>query len=180
MPLDRLKLRISTLTEPILPGQGFYQLEEDTLYVQIGSFSKQRRFFSYLESENVRCDLDREGRLIFVEVGVPRHVWKIDSVIRPPTVIEPADIRWLDFRERVEEPELLTDAEKRCLLLRFANEATLKSYYLAEKVIAQVNEHSELSALWITEIVDDLAGQEIKSFRKKIRGGHLYQHSLNQ
>jgi hypothetical protein len=179
MPLDRLKLRISTLTEPILPGQGFYQLEEDTLYVQIGSFSKQRRFFSYLESENVRLDLDREGRLIFVEVSVPRRLWKIDSSLKPPSVVEPADIRWLDFRERVIDPVLLTDPERQCLVLRFTNEASPRNYFLAEKVIAQVNDRHELSAIWIIEIIDDLAGQRIGAFRKMVRDGDPYQPTVS-
>jgi hypothetical protein len=179
MSLDRLKLRLSTLTEPILPGQGFYQLEEDTLYVQIGSFSKQRRFFSYLEAENVRLDLDREGRLIFVEVSVPRRLWKIDSSIKLPTVVEAADIRWLDFRERVSDPILLTDPERQSLVLRFNNETLLKNYFLAEKVIAQVNDRHELSSIWIIEIIDDLAGQQIGAFRKKVRDGDPYQPSVS-
>ena len=170
MALVTLKLRISAPIEPILPGRGFYQLEEDSLYVQVGPFSKKRRFFSYLESENIRFDLDREGHLIFIEVAVARRLWKIDPGTKPPMVVEPADIRWLDFRERVKDPVLLTAASRMCLLLRFNSKTSLRSYYLAEEVIAQVDEEDELAAIWVTDIVDDLAGQEIGAFRKKIRG----------
>ncbi len=170
MALKALKLRISAPSEPILPGRGFYQLEEDSLYVQIGPFSKARRFFSYLESENSRFDLDREGRLIFIEVAVARRHWKIDTDMKLPTVVEPADIRWLDFREKVKNPALLTTAERTCIQLRFSNETPLRNYYLAETVIAQVNSDDMLAALWATDIVDDLAGQQIKAFRKKLRG----------
>lgn len=170
MSLETLKLRISTPTEPILPGRGFYQLEEDSLYVQIGTFSKERRFFSYLEFESVWFEVDREGRLIFIEVSAARRRWKVNHGIRPPIVVEPADIRWLDFRERVKEPALLTTVDQASLLLRFNDEVSLRSYYLADMVIAQVNESSELSAIWIIDIVDDLAGQQIRAFRKKMRG----------
>lgn len=170
MVLDTLKLRISAPTEPILLGRGFYQLEEDSLYVQIGPFSKKRRFFSYLESESVRFDLDREGRLMFIEVAMARRLWKVDPGIKPPRMVEPADIRWLDFRERVEGPVLLTTARRTCLLLRYNSSTSLRSYYLAENVIAQVDKNSELAAIWITDIIDDMAGQEIGAFRKRTRG----------
>jgi hypothetical protein len=170
MPLDRLKLRISTLTEPILAGQGFYQLEEDALYVQIGPFTKERRFFSYLESEHVRFDLDRQGRLIFIEVNVPRRLWRTESSIKPPTVVEPADIRWLDFRDRIKDPLLVCNPKRSHLFLRFAKIEKPRNYYLAETVIAEVNDNDELAGIWITDIIDDLAGQQIGAFRKRLRG----------
>jgi len=170
MVLETPRVRISTPTEPILPGRGFYQLEEDSLHVQIGHFSKHRRFFSYLESENVRFDLDREGRLIFIEVAVARRQWIVDPLITPPEVVEAADIRWLDFRAAVNEPSLLCSSDRTLLLLKYASKTKLQNYHLADTVIAQVDESNRLAAMWITDIIDDLAGQEIAAFRKKIRG----------
>jgi len=170
MTLKALKVRISTPTEPILPGRGFYQLEEDSLYVQIGPFSKKRRFFSYLESENVRFDIDRQGRLIFIEVVVAKRHWKAEPGIFPPTVVEAADIRWLNFRARVGDPILVSAGNGTLLLLRFRNSTMLRNYYLAESVVAQVDENNKLAAVWITDIGDDRAGQKIAAFRKKMRG----------
>lgn len=170
MALKAPKVRISTLTEPILPGRGFYQLEEDSLFVQIGPFSKKRRFFSYLESENVRFDIDREGRLIFIEVVVARRHWKIEPGIFPPTIVEVADIRWLNFRAKVGNPILVSEGNRAVLLLKFSNAKLLRNYYLAESVVAQVDENNKLAAIWITDIGDDRAGQKIAAFRKKMRG----------
>ena len=53
MPHRPAKLKISAPIEPIPPGRGFYQLEEDSLLVQVGVFDRRRRFFSYLQSEHV-------------------------------------------------------------------------------------------------------------------------------
>ncbi|MEW5993828.1 MAG: hypothetical protein AB1744_05465 [Candidatus Zixiibacteriota bacterium] len=165
-----LKVRISTPTEPILPGRGFYQLEEESLYVQVGPFSKERRFYSYIESETVRFDFDRKGRLIFIEVAIPRRHWPADADIAPPAVVEPADIRWLGFREQVGDPAITTSRDRSVVQLSFGDSTTLRNYYLAESVVAQITDNNCLAAVWITDIIDDLAGQEIASFRKKLRG----------
>ncbi len=165
-----LKVRISTPTEPILPGRGFYQLEEDSLYVQIGPFSKKRRFFSYLESDSVRFDIDRQGRLIFIEVVVARRHWRVEPGIFPPTVVEAADIRWLNFRATVGDPGLVSVGNRAVLLLRYSSATELRNYYLAESVVAQVDENNKLAAIWITDIGDDRGGQKIAAFRKKLRG----------
>ena len=163
------KVRISTPTEPILPGRGFYQLEEDALYVQIGPFQGNRRFFSYLESETVNLHFDREGRLIFIEVDVARRNWQIESKNSPPDVVEPADIRWLDFRSAMGPPRLLTDIMRGLLHIEFKSDNSPRNFYLSENVVGQVNDSDELCGIWITDIVDDLAGQEIADFRKKLR-----------
>ena len=170
MALKALRVRISTPTEPILPGRGFYQVEEDSLHVQIGPFSKKRRFFSYLESENVRFDIDRQGRLIFIEVVLARRHWQVAPRIIPPRVVEAADIRWLDFRASVGDPVLVSADDKNVLVLRYSSAASLRNYYLAESVLAQVDDNNKLAAIWITDIGDDLAGQKIAAFRKKMRG----------
>ncbi len=170
MALDVLKVRVSTPTEPIQPGRGFYQLEEDALYVQVGPFSKERRFFSYLESPHLRLDFDKEGRLIFIEVNVPRRRWQVVPRLQPPEIVEAADIRWLNFREDITTPNLLTTSKQTILCLSFTEADEVQSYYLAEQVILQVDRDQRVTKVWVTDIVDDLAGQEIGAFRKKIRG----------
>ena len=169
MAVQAPRVRISTPTEPILPGRGFYQLEEDSLYVQVGPFLGNRRFFSYLEAENVNLHFDREGRLIFIEVNEPRRRWPVKKAIRPPAVVEPADIRWLDFRSGLKQPQFSTDRRRTILKIQFESCAELRNFYIAEHVIAQISQSNELCAIWIDDIVDDLAGQEIAAFRRQLR-----------
>ena len=168
MCVRAITLKIETPTGLVLPGRGFYQLEEDALYVQVGEFSRRRRFFSYLESDRVRFDIDKAGRLMLIEVDHARRRWKVDRNLAPPTIGEPADIRWLDFRARIPDPQILTDEQRAVLLLRFAESSSWRWYALAESVLVQVDECDHLAAVWIADIVDDLAGQRIASFRKKV------------
>ena len=164
-----LKLRISPLTGDLLPGRGFYQLEEDSLYVQIAPFSNSYRFFSYLESEHVRFDLDREGRLLFVAVNCPRRHWRVVVGMSCPSHPLEAEIRWLNFRCQMTNPELFTNQSRTALVLRFAPAAENKTYRLAESVMLEISSDSTLAALWITDIVDDLAGRCIAAYRRRFR-----------
>ncbi len=170
MSSDSLKVRISTPIEPILPGRGFFQVEEDELYVQVGPFSKKRRFFSYLESDDVRFDIDRQGRLIFIEVARASRRWQVVPQLNPPRIIEAASIRWLGFRARTSNPLLLTVAGRTRLLIQYTDRTHLKSYFLAESVVAQVDEYDRLAAVWITDISDDRAGHRMAAFRRQLRG----------
>ena len=163
------KLRISTPTEPILPGRGFYQLEEDSLYVQVGYFSGSRHFFSFLESDHIRFEIDRHGRVIFIEYNLPRRQWQVAKQFSLPQVVEPADIRWLDFREQIKDPTPFTNTLRTDLFLQFQECEQPLNYYLGDSVIIQVDNRNNLAGIWISDIVDDLAGQEISSFRKKLR-----------
>ena len=169
MTLSNLRLRISTPAEPIVPGRGFYQLEEDALYVQIGLFTGNRPFFSYLESEHTRFDIDRNGRLIFIEIALPRRQWPVDPDLKPPEIIEPADIRFLNFRDQFPTPRLATNKRRTRLALLFDDVSPVRNYYLAEHVIARVDQSDHLAAVWIDDIIDDLAGQEIGAARRKSR-----------
>jgi hypothetical protein len=164
-----LKLRISTPTEPIVPGRGFYQLEEESLYVQIGPFDQRRKYFSALESPTTRLEFDRNGRLIFIELLVPRRQWTVDDSITPPKIVEPADIRWLDFRQAIADPVIATVPDRSQVRFVFRPDGSPRNFYLAESVIAQVTSDDALSSLWVVDIVDDLAGEEISAFRKAMR-----------
>lgn len=169
MILPEIKLRISTPVEPLVTGRGFYQLEDDTLYVQVAPFTDSRRFFSYLESEHIRFDIDNQGRLIFIEVNVPRRQWPVEDNLFIPETAEQADIRWLDFRNQIKDPSLISNQRRTQLLLRFNDFTSSRNFTLAESIIIQVDEQNNLMAVWISDIVDDLAGQEIATFREKTR-----------
>ena len=64
------------------PGRGFYQIEEDSLYVPVGSTEATRKPFSYLDGEYVQMDFDRMGRLMLIEVGLSRRSWQIEFALR--------------------------------------------------------------------------------------------------
>ncbi len=66
MSSPKIQLRIDTPTGPTKSGRGFYQLDEESLFVQIGLFTEKKHFFNYLENEIVLFDLDRTGQLIFI------------------------------------------------------------------------------------------------------------------
>jgi hypothetical protein len=165
-----IKLRIASPTELFMKGSGFYQLEEDALYVQLGQTDADSRFFSFIEAPNMRLDLDRTGRLLFIEVNAGRHTWIVDDDLRPPPSIGYADIRWLDFRREIAAPALSCNATKTSLCIQFSDLPITRSYCLAQSVIVRTTSEDCLASLIITDIVDDLAGQEIAAFRKELRG----------
>lgn len=163
------RLQISTPSEPIEPGRGFYQLEEDTLYVQVGPFESGKRFYSYIESSNFSLEFDRDGRLIFIELNLPRRLWPVDQSLAWPSEVEPADIRWLDFRAHIDMPQILTNADRSMIQIRLSDAKPTTAYYLASTVLLQIDSKNLPVGLMVRDINDDLAGAEIAAFRKQIR-----------
>lgn len=163
--IESIALKIDAPTGGTIPGRGFYQLEEDALYVQVGASSKHQKFFNYLESDWARFDIDKDGRLIFIEVSMPRRHWELSEQIDPPIITEPADIRWLDFRTRIAEPRLLTNKKQTHLLIDFMSPHSWRWFTLAERVFVQTDREHRLSAVMVTDIEDDLAGAQIAAFR---------------
>ncbi|MEW6015891.1 MAG: hypothetical protein AB1690_11265 [Candidatus Zixiibacteriota bacterium] len=167
--LTSLKVKISTPTGPIPAGRGFYQLEEESLYLPVIHADSDRHFFSYLDSETVSLQLDREGRLIFIEVPVPRRRWHLRQNLVHPEKAEPVDIRFIDFRTSFPAPTLFCSPYRNELLIRFQRDVAEQNCYLAENLIAQVSAENRLVAIWAFDILDDLAGREISAWRRKYR-----------
>ncbi len=167
--LDSVKLRVSAPIECAPLGRGFYQREEELLYVPIGHSPDHVRFFSQLESPSVRLDIDREGRLIFIEIAVPRQRWQVDQDFSGPITATPADIRWLDFRSDMRPPEITTDTSRTQLCLGFSSEAPTHNFLLANTVMVQVTDMNTLGRLWITDIADDSAGRRLAAFRRSLK-----------
>ena len=168
--IKAISLRIEAPTGAPLPGRGFYQLEDETLYVPVGQFDHSRPFFNYLETadDQVRFDIDRDGRLMLIEIDLPRRRWPVDVSLMTPPIAEPGDIRWLDFRTRIVNPAILTNERRDLLLLRFAESAPWRWYQLTESVLLQVDSSSHLAAVLVTSIEDDFAGRNLAAFRKWI------------
>lgn len=169
MPLTAISLEISTPSDSLPSGRGFYQLEEDALYIEIGRTESNARYFSHLESNVIRLDIDKQGRLLFIELNVARRHWPVGDDLEVPAVSSLADIRWRDFRESIADPELNTNEQRSWLQIRFSPDNGGPWYRLAEHVLLQTDGERRLSALWVTDITDDLAGQEIAEFRRQQR-----------
>ena len=166
---DPLAVRIITPAPESVPGRGFYQLEESALYIPVGAQDRTRHYFSSLESENVRLDIDREGRLMFIEVSAARSVWSLTDKLALPVWAEPADVRFLGFRTSLPEPRLLTDRQRQRLQICFSPAPVAHAVSIAESVILSVDDRHLVVSILIADIVDDLAGREIAQFRKSQR-----------
>lgn len=170
MPLKALTLKVTTPTEIIPRGRGFYQLEEEELYLPVEYPQGRPRFFSYLESDSVSLHLDNTGRLIFVELYFPRRRWEFKENLIVPEKALAADIRFLDFRKLFESPSIYCDRTRENLMIRFGRGPAATNYFLARNLIGQVNSSNQLVVLWATDITDDLAGRELARWRKSLRG----------
>jgi hypothetical protein len=169
MRSEPLKLRILTPAQGPVPGRGFYQLDEDSLYVPVGPPEQHRRFFSFLESEQVRLDMDKDGRLLFIEVSSGRHTWTVVDELPLPTDTPPADVRWLDYRSSIPNPRLLCDQSRQTLLIKFSDALPSRHVLLAESVILTSDRQDHLVSILVTDIVDDVAGRSIARFGKEHR-----------
>ncbi len=170
MAVDGIRLRIAAPTDLFLKGRGFYQVEEDSLYVQLQPAETNSRVFSYLESDNLRVDLDQAGRILFIELNAGRHTWAVDENLSLPSSLGYADIRCLEFRLRIPPPILATNNSRSVVALTFGSAAADRSYRIADSVILQTSAGNLLNRIIVTDIVDDLAGREIGAFRQAIRG----------
>jgi hypothetical protein len=166
--VSSLKLKISAPTKPIPKGMGFYQLEDDVLYVPIGGNFKTGRFFSYIDSPGARFDLDNQGRLIFFEVSVPRRLWKKVDTFNESDIALTADIRWINFRNLMDEPEVFNNQNSTKIYLRLSNEPSVSSYFLADKVILKVSENGNAVGILVNEIEDDMAGHKFAWFKRNL------------
>jgi hypothetical protein len=166
---DPLAVRITTPAPESVPGRGFYQLEESALYIQIGLQDRSRHYFSSLESQLVRLDIDRDARLMFIEVAAARNTWSVIDQLDLPVWAEPADVRFLGFRTSIPNPRLLTDKGRRRLQILFSPTPVAHAVSIAESVILTVDDRQSIVSIHITDITDDLAGREIAHFRKAFR-----------
>ncbi len=166
MSVKAIQIAVFPPTGELEPGRGFYQTEEDSLYVQVGNYHSDSHFFSFLESEWVRFDFDKFGRLLFFEVSLPRHRWLVSPDWHPPAEAERADIRWLDFRETIPTPDILTNHDRNGLELRLEKHPPERFFLLAEHILLGVTAQQTVSRIWLTDIVEDRAGHEIAAFRR--------------
>ncbi len=169
MTVRRLKVTTRTPDAGTPRARGFYQMEEDTLYFPIETGQIRSRYYSFLDSEFVSLQLDRDGKLIFVEITLPRRRWQVEPNLVHPEQSVAGDIRFLDFRERFDEPEILCDDDRQTVYINFSSRPARVTYRLADNVLVQVDAHDHVTAVWLTGIIDDRAGKKISAWRKALR-----------
>ncbi len=166
------EIRIHIAGHPVTPGisSAFYQAEEEALSAPIIHDNPRPRFHSALDSEGVSLQCDNHGRLIFVQVRKPRRLWigaRGVSAMPAPA----ADIRFLDFRCRIPEPEFLCDQGKNSLLIKFGEVAASDSFRIGDNILALIYQKSVLRGLFIDGLQPDRAGRSLAKWRRLVAGG---------
>ncbi len=177
---EGIKVRLVTPAEKPLFSRGFYQVEEDLLYVPIFPAGK---FYSYVDTPKSRnkstvsgkaskssarfsLDIDRKGRLLFIKVATPRRFWEHDDTLKIPQTVETADIRFISFRVKVHRARIQYSESDSLIRLNLDNAPICNTYYITERLIAGLSEDNYLVALWISGIEDDRAAQKMAHWRK--------------
>ncbi len=168
MPINALSLKINSPAETIPFGRGFYQLEEESLYLPLEYQNQKTRFFSHLESDFITLHIDQKGRLMFIELDLPRRRWIYEKDLTPPEQVKPADIRFLDFRNNFDKPKIFCNKTREEILIQFLATPAKNNYSISENLIAQTDSNDRLVAIWVSNIIDDIAGREISNWRKSI------------
>lgn len=151
-------------------GRGFYQLEEESLYLPVEYPGEQKRFYSYLDSKKVSLHLDRDGRLLFVEISLPRRRWEVIDNFVPPERAGSTRARFINFRQIMNEPAIFCDYNRENILIIFGQRPASQNVYLAENIIGQISTDGYLTALWATDFTDDIAGRAISAWRRSVHG----------
>ncbi len=165
---------------PVTPGisGAFYQAEEEALSAPIIHENPRPRFHSALDSEGVSLQCDNQGRLIFVQVRKPRRLWiGAKGVSAAPSPA--ADIRFLDFRCQIPEPEYLCDQQKDSLLVKFGDVSASDSFRIGDNVLALVYQRRILRGIYIDCLQPDRAGKALAKWRRLVAGGSSLKTNSN-
>jgi len=162
---DSVKIIVTTPADQQPICRGFYQVEEDSLYVP---FYPGGSFFSFLDSPQVAFDVDRTGRLLFIQVHVPRHGWITRDNLVPPATKEAAEMHLRGFREKLPAARLETPPDRSWLRIVFADDSATRPCIIAENLICEILDRRSLAAVWIMSIEDDRAARGMAAWRGSV------------
>lgn len=181
-PSRGIAVKVKTPAEISLFSRGFYQVEEDCLYVPVYPAGT---FYSYVDAKRVdkstgddsgdmsrvhfSFDIDREGRLLFIKVSTPRRFWKIKDKMDLPAPLESADLRFLTFRASVGGAGIFYSPAQSTVFLRLNQDKIANTYMVTDNIIAGVSPNNFLAALWVSDITEDRAAQNMAQWRKELR-----------
>lgn len=167
--LGTKKIAVAIKTPVAFPpaSRGFYQVEEEVLYVPVFPSGE---FFSYLDSPRLQIDVDRIGRLLFMHVLVPRRHWRVDRGFHIPSGPTEADIRFLDFRSGLPAASIFANTGRTMLRVRFQTVGDITSYRLADHIIVDLAPDNTIASIWVTAIDDDRAARGMAAWRAQVKG----------
>ncbi len=142
---------------------GFYDNHEGVLNFAI---KRQGKFNSYIQSQCLSIDVDKKGNLLNIEVSVSRDQWASDDMLIAPPDVPFKKLRFLDYRLNIEGESYYSNQAKDLLYICFSRENHVKTYEIAENLLADVNVVSELAGLWILNIVEDYGFKSEMAFRR--------------
>jgi hypothetical protein len=144
-------------------GKGFYDNYEGVLNFAVKTRGK---FHSYIQSDFLSIDLDKKGELLNIEVSMVRDMWSRERGLAPPQDVPLKKIRFLDYRLNIEGETYHTDESGQLLYICFSEDNHVKTYEIAENLLADVNVVNELAGLWILGVVDDYGFRSEMAFRR--------------
>jgi uncharacterized protein YuzE len=150
-------------TNKIPIGKGFYDNSEGILNFAIKTKGK---FHSYIQSDCLSMDLDKKGGLLNIEVSVEREAWVEETELAPPGDVACKKLRFLDYRLNIEGESYHTNRSRDLLYICFSDDDHVKTYEIAENLLADVNLVNELAGLWILNLVDDFGFRSEMAFRR--------------
>jgi hypothetical protein len=159
----RVSVKAPAAVQPV--SRGFYQVEEDILYVPVVPGGK---FYSFLDSDGIVLDIDRSGRLLFIQIRIPRHQWHTRKSLRPPAAYTTADVRFLNFRDTLPPVLIETNARTSILRLTFAAEKSSAAFAIADNLLIETTAAQTLKSIWILSLDDDRAAQGMAAWRKAV------------
>lgn len=160
-----LKVLSAPLSRP-LPCKAFYDLVGDTLSVGI----KQRgKFKRSIDGEEFSFDLTRDGKLLNIDVWLPRNVWETEKAIHPPEDTDLEMVRFASTDAEVDAPHFLTNEARSLLYLQFSRQRVARFLAPAKPLIFELNSQNDLVGLWILEIEDDINFQKEGLWRQSVR-----------
>jgi len=146
-------------------ARGFYDTLEESLNIVIKARGK---FYSYIQGQHYSVDLDRRGRLLGIEIFLPRKEWIVKSDLMISNDCPPRQISILEHRLEVEPLGIFTTHNRNICRLAFTEEKISYKYRVAQNVIFEVNVLDELSAIWMLNLEDDFGFKKEMDFRKGI------------
>jgi len=152
-------------TKNIPQAKGFYDLMENLLNFPIKTEGK---FHSYIQSEYLSIDTDKKGFPLNVEVSCPRDDWTADPRIVVPSGTKKSKLHFLDHRLDISGESYFTNEKKNLLYICFAQDRHVKTFEIAENILADVNLVNELVGLWLLNIEEDYEFKAEMAFRKGV------------
>ncbi len=164
MPLIVVK---TVASARLFPCRAFYDTIGDTLSVGV---KQKGKFKNSIDGELCSFDLTRDGKLLNVDIWKARKAWKVEKAIHPPEEFVTANVLFDPTTgDELDVIDLLTNAERTILNVKFSRERVAKFVSPATSLIFELNDKDELVGFWLTEITDDLNFQKEGDWRRSIK-----------